>query len=98
MLAHFRDEAAEWRDRARRNGKRKVGAYDLRTIAASLRHHAEREEIATGWHPLRATADAFDAEAAPSTFRSMTHPAPSQSWRLPPAVRRSPPAATTVAY
>jgi hypothetical protein len=66
MLAHMRGEAKRWRDNNRVGGRpnwRKIGGYGLRTIGAKLRHLATREEIATGWHPLRATADAFDAVA-----------------------------------
>jgi hypothetical protein len=64
MLTHMRDEAKRWRNNNRVGGRpdwRVIGGYGLRTIGAKLRHLATREEIATGWHPLRATADAFDA-------------------------------------
>ena len=67
MLEQFRDELGMWPC----GGKRKrVGAYGLRTIAAKLRRLAQREQLETGWHPLRATADQFEAMAAERGLQS----------------------------
>jgi hypothetical protein len=96
MLEHFRYERSVWRDRARRNGSGKLSAFDLGAIAADLRRCGEREEIASGWHPLRATADAFDAEAdkrglaALGAAYAAPHAAKAALPALPGAIRSSP--------